>query len=422
MSIDRRMAAQAGALVVLACQLAGQNGAAGGWPDFRGPSWNGRVAAARVPLKWSESNNVRWKTKLTGEGWSSPVVWDDRIWLTTATERGKRLHVVAVDAQTGEELHERVLFEVERPEHKNALNSYASPSPTVEAGRVYVHFGTYGTACLDTESFATLWQRRDLNCDHMEGPGSSPILYQGLLIFNVDGGDVQYVIALDRQTGKTQWRTDRSVDLTKWPPDLRKAYSTPILAEVDGSLCLVSSGAQATMAYDPLTGKELWRVRYAGYSMASRPLADDGLLFLTTGFTRARMIAVQAAGEGDVTDDNIVWSYRHNVPKMSSPLVVRGRVYMVDDSGIATCLAAESGENLWRQRIGGEHCASPICVGDRIYFFDRDGRTVVLGVADKFQKLATNQLADGFMASPAVVGEAFILRTKTHLYRIEERQ
>ncbi|MFT4513309.1 MAG: outer membrane protein assembly factor BamB [Planctomycetota bacterium] len=406
--------------VAVGLMLTGSISAQGNsWRDFRGPSRNGFVANADVPLTWSEQENVTWKFKVVGSGWSSPVVDDGKVWLTTATDKGEKLHVVAVDVATGKLLHEQVVFESDKPEKKNALNSYASPSPVIEPGRVYVHFGTYGTACFDTKSFEQVWQRRDLNCDHMEGPGSSPILFEDLLIFNVDGGDVQYVVALDKATGETKWRTDRSIDLTGFPPDLRKAYSTPIVMEVAGKPQLVSSGAQGSYAYDPRTGKELWHVRFKGFSMASRPIAGDGMVFVTTGFMRARMLSVKVPAVGDVTDTNVAWTYSRNVPKMASPILAGNRVFMVDDGGFATCLDHQTGKALWRKRVGGEHCSSPLCIGDRIYFFDREGKTVVIEKGDVYKELASNQLDAGFMATPAVVGNAFVMRTRTHVYRIE---
>ncbi len=392
------------------------------WPEFRGPNRDSRVERAAVPLTWSEQQNVRWKVAVPGAGWSSPVVSDELAWLTTATMGGRRMHVVAVDVESGEIVHQRVVFEIDKAGKKNALNSHASPSPVVEPGRVYVHFGTYGTACIDTESYDEVWQRRDINCDHMEGPGSSPILVDDLLVFHVDGGDVQFVTALDKRTGETVWKTDRSIDLSKMQKDIRKAYCTPIVAELDGARVLVSPGAHAAMAYDLRTGEEKWRVRYQGFSLASRPLWDGERVYIATGFMRAQLYAVDFTGSGDVTDEAVVWKWRRNVPKMSSPLLVEGRVYMVDDGGYATCLDTSTGEAVWRHRLGGEHCSTPLCVGDRIYFFDREGRTVVLARADEYRELAENHLDAGFMASPAVVGDALLLRTKTHLYRIEEEK
>jgi outer membrane protein assembly factor BamB len=406
-------------LLLLASVAAQDDAPRADWPEYRGPTCDGQAPDAAVPLKWSEKSNVRWKTAIAGTGWSSPIVHDGRIWLTTATEDGKRRWAIAVDAASGKILHERVVFEVAEPQHKNALNSFASPSPVADAGRVWVHFGSDGTACLDAQSGATIWERRDLNCDHMEGAGSSPFLFDDLLVCNVDGGDVQYVVALDRETGETRWRTDRDPKLAELAPDLRKAYSTPIAIEVDGAPRLISSGARATVAYDPTNGKELWKVRHIGFSMSPRPLFHAGLVILSTGFMSAQLMGVRAAGEGDVTDTHVAWTWRRNVPKMPSPVLVDGRLYMVSDNGIVTCLEARTGQSLWHERIGGEHCASPLAAAGRIYFFDREGRTLVIAPGEKCRELAENRLADGFMASPAVTGDALILRTTKALYRIE---
>lgn len=389
------------------------------WPDYRGPTRDGQAPAANVPLEWSESHNVRWKTAVHGVGWSSPVVADGTAWMTTASEDGSRMSVVAVDVENGDVVHDAVMFQVEAPEHKNALNSYASPSPAIEAGWVYVHFGTYGTACLDASTGAIRWVRRDLHCDHMEGPGSSPLLWGDQLILHMDGGDVQYVVALDKETGETRWKTDRTVKLGHLPPDLRKAYSTPIVVDADGRDQLISPGAQAAVAYDLATGEELWTVRYKGFSMSSRPLVHEGHVLLNTGFMKAQLWAVRLGGEGDVTDSHVAWRHRGNVPQMSSPVIVDGRLYMVDDSGVASCVDAKTGDRIWRERIGGQHCASPVVAGGRLYFFDREGKTVVLAPGPEFDVLAENKLDAGFMASPAVVGDALLLRTKTHLYRVE---
>lgn len=180
------------------------------WPDDRGPRCDGTALGAELPLRWSEEENVRWKTEVHGRGWSSPVVLGERIWVTTATPEGSALSVLAIDLATGAVLVDQVLFRIESPERRHALNSYASPSPVVADGRVFGSYGTYGAACLDAETAEIVWQRRDLDCDHIEGPGSSPFLYEGRLFLNVDGGDPQYVAALDAESGETLWRTERS--------------------------------------------------------------------------------------------------------------------------------------------------------------------------------------------------------------------
>jgi outer membrane protein assembly factor BamB len=390
------------------------------WPQFRGPSGNGHVDDAALPLTWSETEHVRWKTPLHDRGHSSPVLWDNQLWLTTATKDGKRLFAVCVDRTTGKILHDRKVFDVEKPEPIHAMNSYASPTPAIEAGRLYVHFGTYGTACLDTSTAEVLWTRRDLHCNHFRGPGSSPFLFRNLLILHFDGFDVQYVVALDKTTGKTVWKTKRSTDFGQLDGDLRKACSTPIAIEAAGRWQLISSGAQAALAYDPMTGKELWKVRYpGGYSNVSRPLWAHGLVLLNTGFDKPELWAVRPDGRGDVTDSHVVWKLKKSVPCKPSPVLVKDLIFMVNDGGIASCVEAGSGKVVWHERIGGEFSASPIDNGQCVYFFDQEGKTTVIAASRQYTVLAVNRLDDGLMASPAAAAGALFLRTATHLYRID---
>jgi len=409
----------AGALAIGACCPGQQDDAPLAWPDYRGPNANGHAADAEVPMRWSERVNVTFKVPIRGRGWSSPVVGHGRVWVTSATPDGREMYVNAIDVLSGEVLIDKVILAVDSPAKVNKLNSYASPSPVLDGRHVYLHFGTYGTFCLDAQSGEEVWRRTDLTCEHLEGPGSTPVVSHGLLIFNVDGADVQYVVALDKSTGETRWRTNRTVDLGKFPKDLRKAFSTPIVIEVDGNPRVISSGAEATYGYEVGTGREVWRVRHPGFSMSARPVYSGSVLFLNTGFMRTQIYAVRAAGEGDVTDEDVVWKCRRSVPRMSSSLLVDGLYYMVSDGGIVTCLDAGTGKLVWKKRIGNEHSASPVFAAGRIYFFDREGRSTVIAPGRKCKILATNKLASGFMASPAVVGDAFVLRTKTHLYRIE---
>ncbi len=403
----------------------------GNWPDYRGPRRDGVSEVANLPLRWSETLNVRWKMLIHGRGWSSPVIWGKQVWLTTATEDGKVLSVLCIDRDSGQILLDRKLFEVAKPRPlSNPINTYASPSPTIEEGRVYVHFGSYGTACLDTGSFEVLWQRRDLPCDHWRGPASSPHLWEDLLFLHMDGADVQYVVALDKTTGANRWVTFRSVDYgdleedgrPRASGDYRKAYNTPLVVDFKGEPQLISPSAKGAYGYDPRTGNEIWQISHGGHSSAPRTLYFDGQVGISTGYIggTAQLWGVRLGGRGDVTGTHVAWKYARGSPKHSSPILVDGRVYMMSNDGIATCLDFKTGKEIWKGRIGGLHSASVLYAGGRIHFFDEEGQTTIIQPRETLEILARNQLDDGFMASPAVADGALFLRTTTHLYRIQE--
>ena len=400
------------------------------WPNYRGPSEVGQADDAQLPLDWSEQKNITWKTLVVGKAWSSPVIWGDRIFLTNAPEDGSRLSLVCVNKTTGKILYKKQLHTVALPQYCHPFNSYASPSPVVEEGRLYVSFGSPYNACLDPATGDVLWERTDFVCNHFRGPGSSPFLYKKLLILHFDGSDEQYVVALDKETGKTVWRTDRTVDYQDTDPetgkiesegDWRKAYSTPIIAEVQGRDLLVSLASMALYGYEPANGKELWRVEFAGsHSGSCRPVFSHGLIYATTG-ADAELWAVRPGGQGVVTDTHVAWKHpRVAVPRRSSLVVVEDSIYMVDDSGVGACLDAKSGKLIWKKRLGGNFSASLLHANGRIYCFDQEGKATVIQASRKYKVLAENQLDEGFMASPAVSGNALFVRTRTHLYRIEE--
>lgn len=407
------------------------------WPDYRGPWGNGCATAPGdtkvlgLPLHWSESNNVTWKTAIPYRGWATPVVMGGQVWVTTATEDGHDFFAIGLDAKSGKILFNEKLFHQDDPEPLNngaSMNCYATPSPAIEPGRLYVHFGRFGTACLDTSNGKVIWKREDIQCRHYRGPASSVILYQNLVILTMDGVDVQYHIALDKQTGKTVWKTDRSV---AWNDenvpgqmardgDQRKAHSTPLIVTVAGQTQMLSAGAKAAYGYDPANGKELWRVQYADWSAAPRPVFDNGLAFFVTGLARRELLAVKTDGHGDVTDTHIAWKFNKHVGSYASPLLVDGLLYTAAEENYVTCLEAATGQVVWSERIGGKYAASPVFADNRLYFFNQAGGTTVLKPGRQFEVLATNSLASGFMACPAVDGKALYLRTRTHLYRIED--
>ena len=379
------------------------------WPQFRGPTGQGVSDETGLPLNWSETTNVRWKIPIPGKGWSSPVVQGDRIWLTTATEEGRSLRAIAVDRNSGAILKNVEIFLLKSAKLANSKNSFASPTPVVEGDHVYVHFGAFGTACI-TQDGEIVWKTRLEYDNGQHGTGGSPVLYGDLLILSCDGNDVQFVVALDKLTGKVKWKKSR---------EGYQAYTTPLIVKQATGDQVISPGAFRTIAYDPQNGKELWQVTYGeGFSNVPRPVYGDGLVFICTGFQQPSLIAVRLDGKGDVTKSKIAWKLDRGVPLTPSPLLVGNELYLVTDNGIATCVDAKTGKELWRVRLGGNHSASPIYADGRIYFLSEEGESVVLAPGTQLKHLATNQLDGRTLASMAVASGSIFIRSDTHLYRI----
>ncbi|HET6249456.1 MAG TPA: PQQ-binding-like beta-propeller repeat protein [Tepidisphaeraceae bacterium] len=401
------------------------------WPQFRGPGGQGISNAKSLPLTWSETQNVKWKTPIHGKAWSSPVIWKNQIWMTTATEDGHDLGVVCVDKGTGRILIDKLLFHVDKPQFCIPFNSYASPTPCIEEGRIYVTFGSPGTACLDTADGKMLWQRTDFVCNHFRGAGSSPLLWNNLLFMNFDGSDFQYAVALDKSTGKTVWKTNRSFNFNDIQPngrpvgngDFRKAFSTPRIMEFQDRPLLISVGSHAVYCYEPTTGKEIWRTEDRdGHSGSLTPVIGDGLVYASTGHGASEIWAIKPDGHG-VANDHVVWKDKKKVPTRSSPILVDGRIYMTTDAGVVSCLDAKTGEDIFDGRIQSGHdagySAAPLYAAGRIYFFNEAGHATVIEAGREFKILAENQLGTGCLAVPAVSGDALYLRSRTDLYCIE---
>ena len=415
---------QLATLTLLTTQLT----AAENWPQFRGPNGDGHSDATGLPLKCGEGEHVKWKTAIHGRAWSSPVVWGSQVWLTTAKEDGTELSVVCVDKGSGKILADKILFRVATPQFCHPFNSYASPTPVIEDGRVYVTFGSPGTACVDAKTGDVLWERTDFVCNHFRGAGSSPIVWGDLLIMNFDGSDHQFIVALDKKTGKTAWQTQRSVDykdLVDGKPeadgDWRKGFGTPHVIDADGRAILLSSGAKAHYGYDPRTGVELWRIDDPSHhSAAARPIAGLGMEFVSAGFSQGEVFALKLGGSGALDESQVVWRLKKSAPSKPSLLFDGELLYMINDGGIASCVEAKTGSVVWTQRVQGSYSASPILAEGRVYLSSEEGKLAVLKTGREFELLAENKFDDGFMASPAVSGKALYLRTKTHLYRVED--
>jgi outer membrane protein assembly factor BamB len=379
------------------------------WPQFRGPDGQGHSDERNLPLTWSETSHVKWKVPVAGRGWSSPAIQGDRIWLTTATDGGKSLRAMAFDRETGKTLVDVEVIRLRDPGDINQKNSHASPTPVVEDDRVYLHFGAHGTAAIDAAG-RTIWKTRMDYDNGQHGPGGSPVLYDDLLILSCDGQDVQFVVALDKRTGKTRWKRLRNG---------YQAYVTPLVLRLPGGDQVVSPGAYRAIAYDPRDGAEIWSVRYGeGFSNVPRPVYGDGLVFICTGFQEPSLMAVRVDGRKDVTKTHVVWTLRRSVPLTPSPLLVGAELYLVNDLGIATALDAKTGKEHWRVRLGGNHSASPIYADGRIYFLSEEGETAVIAPGPEFRVLARNQLEGPTLASMAVSAGSIFVRSQTHLYRL----
>jgi outer membrane protein assembly factor BamB len=403
--------------------LLGSPARAENWPEFRGPTGQG-LATKALPTEWNAAKNVVWKQPLPGLGWSSPIVWEGKIYLTASVpipdsaNGDQSLTALCLDAKAGKLLWEKEVF---RQDGKKApriheKNSHASPTPLTDGQRLYVHFGHQGTAALDLNG-KLLWQQTGLRYNPVHGNGGAPVLVGELLAFSSDGFDRQFVAALDRTTGKQVWKTDRDSDSFK-----KFSFGTPLVIAVKEKKQIVSPGAGAVCAYDPATGKEIWRVNYGdGYSVVPRPVFGHGLVFLSTGYDTPEFLAIRADGTGDVTKSHVAWSLKKGAPLTPSPLLVGDELYLVSDLGIASCLDARTGKVHWQERIGGAHSASPLHADGKIYCQSEEGVGTVLKAGKKFEVLARNNLAERTLASYAAADGVLFIRTEKHLYRIESR-
>ncbi len=388
------------------------------WPEFRGPTAQGHSDAVDLPLTWSESENVIWKVPIPGQGWSSPVIRDGKIWLTTGISEGDTpqgrhsLRALGLDFASGHLLHDVEVIALEGPPSLHAKNSSASPTPILEADRVYVHFGDFGTASLDARG-KILWKSRRLRYVEQYGPGATPALADDLLLISCDGTDTQFVAALDKNDGSLRWKTLRQ--------DGDMAYSTPLVIDDAGVRQVISTGGNVAVSYELNTGKKLWWIRYVGFSQVPRPLYVHGLVYLVNpALGRPMLYAVRPDGRGDVTRSHVVWTWQRGVPVTPSPLIVGDEIYFVSDGGILTCLDAKKGTLHWRERLGGNFSASPAFADGKIFLLDEDGKSMVIRPGRRFDKLAENQLDGRTLASMAIAGRSLLIRSDTHLYRIEK--
>jgi len=397
------------------------------WPQFRGPTGQGHYTGKPLPVEWGPDKNVAWKQAIPGRGWSSPIVCQRRVYLTTALaipakgEESKKaggevaLQAIALDAATGKQLWQTDVFRVSaaKTPRIHTKNSHASPTPVTDGKRLYVHFGHQGTACLDLDG-KVIWRSTELRYAPVHGNGGSPILVDDRLVFAIDGSDKQFTVALHPATGNVAWKTDRKSTAVK-----KFSFCTPLLIDVNGQRQIVSPASDAVIAYDPKSGAELWRVKYEGYSVVPRPVFGHGLLFLSTGYDRPQLLALRTGGAGDVTDSHVAWTLAKGAPHTPSPLLVGDELYVVSDLGIAHCLDARTGKVHWQERLEGSYSTSPLHANGKIYFQTEDGVTYVVRAGKKFELLAENRLGEQTLASFAAADGAMYLRTEGNLYCIK---
>jgi outer membrane protein assembly factor BamB len=410
------------AILVALLFASASNSLAEDWPQFRGPTGQGISNATKLPAEWGPEKNIVWKSRVPGQGWSSPVVVAGKIALTSAELVGEEdeqhlsLRALLIDARTGEIAWNVEVFSdsADNARGVHFKNNHASPTPVLR-DKLYVHFGPLGTACLNL-SGEILWKQQELKYNSVHGPGGSPVLAGELLLLGCDGLTDPFVVALKTASGKVAWKYSR-------PPTFFKkiAFSTPLVITAANRRQAIIPGADWVSALDPETGKQLWRVRYDGYSVVPCPVFGQRLVFVSSGYDSPEILAIRPDGTGDVTKTHIAWRTKKGAPTTPSPLIVGEELYLVTDDGVASCYAAETGEPHWQKRLSGAFSASPVYADGKLYFQSEAGRTFVLKPGRVYDLLAENDLGEPTQASYAIADGAIFLRTDQHLYRIEER-
>ncbi len=387
----------------------------GDWPQFRGPASDGHVVMDNVPVEWSDTTNVVWRAPVAGLGWSSPVVVDGTIYLTTAVPQGDGLSLVAmaIEASTGKPVWQREVRAVDSVPSIHAKNSHASPTPIVHKGSVFVHFGTLGTARLSREDGAIEWLCTELIYPPMHGSGGSPVLHEGRLAIVCDGSKDPFVVALDADTGKIVWKTLRAV-----PARISHSFVTPSIARVDGKNLVLAPGPEHFAAYDLADGSEVFRVMAPGWSVVPQPIVFEDLVIYNHDYDNPELMAVRLGGKGDVTGTHVVWRRERSAPSTPTPVLVEGLLYTVSDKGIATCLDAKTGEQQWMERLGGNYSASPVYADGRILFLSEDGVATWVKTGKKYEVVRVNEVSGRTFATPAFDGTGMYLRTDTELLKI----
>jgi len=395
------------------------------WPEFRGAAAQGHSEAKNLPLTWGPTSHVAWKAPVAGIGWSSPVVAGTRIFLTSAVSlSGKEeatadrsLRVISLDASNGKPVWDVELFKVTAP-RAHRKNSHASPTPIYEDKKLYVHFGHLGTACLDALTGKTIWSTQEFAYSPVHGNGSSPVLFEDLLIFNADAETEPKVIALDKTTGKMRWTFARQSEAKK-----KFSFCTPLIIDVNGQKQLITPGSGVVNALNPKDGTEIWHFNYdQGYSVVPRPVYAHGMIYLSSGYDKPVLYAIKvnADSKGDVTATHLGWTIDKAAPHNPSMAVIGDELYFVADNGILSCVDAKTGTVNYSERCTGPISASLLAADGKIYLQDEKGLGIVVKPGKSFSILAKNDLGEHSLASYAVIGSDLLIRTEGNLYRIKK--
>jgi outer membrane protein assembly factor BamB len=412
------------AIPVLGCLLGGVC-AAEDWPEFRGPTKQGHSSETGLPQTWSATENVRWRAEVPGTGWSSPIIVDGRVYLTSAVpvdpaaeKCDLSLRTLCFNAETGELIWNTEVFleDMETAPGIHQKNSHASPTPILEGERIYVHFGHEGTGCLDLAG-NVIWRTNELRYPPVHGNGASPVLWRDRLIFPCDGGEGAFVAAISTENGEVLWKHTRGIEAPK-----TFSFCTPLVINVAGRDQVIVPGANVVSALDPEDGEPIWKFSYEGYSVVPRPLYSHGLVIFSTGYDKPKLLAIRPDGTGDVTATHLAWESDKNAPNTPSMVIVGDELYMVSDNGVASCLDVASGERHWQKRLGGNYSSSLLVADGKIYFQDEAGKSTVLAPGKQYEELASNSLDERTLASYAVYDGGLFIRTETHLFRIQTAQ
>ncbi len=396
------------------------------WTHFRGSKLDGKAVVKNVPVIFNDNTNVKWKTAIPGKGWSSPVIFGNQIWATTASIDGKELSAICLDFESGDIIYNFKVFTPDSVIRKHSINSYATPTPCIEDEFVYVHFGSLGTACIKTSDGSIVWKRTDLQCDHVQGPGSSPILYKNLLILHYEGVDVRYIVALNKANGEIVWKTDRPEGpYIPLPRIGKKAYITPLLINVKGRDMLISNGSAVCIAYDPSTGEEIWQVVRGAESTVAMPVYENGIVYFYTGFMVkedgkkfSEILAVNPDGQGDITKTHVLWALEAEQLQLLTPVIKDGLIYTIDTKNVLMCIDANTSQEIYSMKMKDKYNASPIYAAGNIYFWSLGGEVMVIREGKEADILSRNQMDGEIWATPAILRNSIILRTDKHFYRI----